>query len=78
VLGSTWHAVVAPAGTPRAIVDKLNLTLVETITRPEVRSALIAQGARPVGSSPEDLRIFMQDEARKWARVIRASGARAE
>jgi tripartite-type tricarboxylate transporter receptor subunit TctC len=78
VLGSSWHAVVAPAGTPRAIVDKLNLTLVETITRPEVRSALIAQGARPVGSSPEDLRIFMQDEARKWARVIRASGARAE
>ena len=78
VLGASWHAVVAPAGTPRAVVDKLNLTLVETIARPEMRSALIAQGARPVGGSPEDLKIFMQDEAKKWAAVIRASGARAE
>lgn len=78
VLGASWHAVVAPAGTPRAIVAKLNLTLVETIARPEMRSALIAQGARPVGSSPEDLRAFMQDEAKKWARVIKTSGARAE
>jgi tripartite-type tricarboxylate transporter receptor subunit TctC len=78
VLGASWHAVVAPAGTPRAVVDKLNLTLVETIARPEMRSALIAQGARPVGGSPEDLKVFMQDEAKKWAAVIRASGARAE
>jgi len=78
VLGMGWHAVVAPAGTPQEIVDKLNLTLVETIQKPAMRSALIAQGAQPVGSSPEDLKFFMQDEAKKWARVIRASGARAE
>jgi len=78
VLGMGWHAVVAPAGTPTAIVDKLNLTLVETLARPEVRTALIAQGARPVGSSPEDLRTFMRDERVKWANVIRSSGARAE
>ncbi|HUL93353.1 MAG TPA: tripartite tricarboxylate transporter substrate binding protein [Burkholderiales bacterium] len=78
VLGASWHAVVAPAGTPRAVVDKLNLSLVETVERPEMRSALIAQGARPVGGSPEDLKIFMQEEAKKWAAVIRSSGARAE
>ena len=78
VQGSSWHAVVAPAGTPRSIVDTLNLTLVETIARPEVRGALVAQGAQPVGSSPEDLKSLMRDEARKWAAVIRASGARVE
>jgi tripartite-type tricarboxylate transporter receptor subunit TctC len=78
VLGASWHAVVAPAGTPRAVIGKLNLTLVETIARPEVRDALIAQGARPVASSPEGLRTFLQDEAKKWARVIKSSGARAE
>jgi tripartite-type tricarboxylate transporter receptor subunit TctC len=78
VLGTGWHAVVAPAGVPRSVLDTLNLTLVETIAKPEVRSALIAQGAQPVGGSPEDLQMFMADEARKWARVIRASGARAE
>ncbi|HVQ62173.1 MAG TPA: tripartite tricarboxylate transporter substrate binding protein [Burkholderiales bacterium] len=78
VLGTGWHAVVAPAATPRNVLDKLYLTLVETIASPEIRSALIAQGAEPVGGTPEDLRRFMQDEARKWARVIQASGARAD
>jgi tripartite-type tricarboxylate transporter receptor subunit TctC len=78
VLGASWHAVVAPAGTPHAVVDKLNITLVETIALPEVRNALIAQGASPAGGSPEELRSFLQEEARKWAGVIRSSGARAE
>ena len=78
VLGTGWHAVVAPAGTPPAVLDRLNLTLVETIARPEMRAALIAQGAQPVGGSPEDLRSFMQDEAKRWARVIQLSGARAD
>jgi tripartite-type tricarboxylate transporter receptor subunit TctC len=78
VVGTGWHAVVAPAGTPRAVVDKLNITLVETIAQPEMRSALIAQGAQPVGGSPEELRTFMREEGKKWAEVIRASGARAD
>ena len=78
VLGSCWHAVVAPAGTPHAVLHKLYLTLVRTIAQPELRSALIAQGAQPVGSSPEELRDFMRDEAKKWARVIEVSGARAD
>jgi tripartite-type tricarboxylate transporter receptor subunit TctC len=43
-----------------------------------MRNALVAQGAQPVGGSPEELRAFMQDEAKKWARVIEASGARAD
>ena len=78
VLGTGWHAVVAPAGTPQATLDKLNITLAETIARPEVRSALVAQGAQPVGGTQEDLREFMRDEAKKWARVIQASAARAD
>src|SRR2546428_7941167 len=78
VLGASWHAVVAPAGTPREIVSRLNRTLVGTIAAPEMRNALVAQGARPVGSSPEDLRTFMREEALKWRRVIQSSGARAD
>jgi len=78
VLGASWHAVVAPAGTPQATLDMLNITLAETIARPEVRNALVAQGAQPVGGTQEDLREFMRDEAKKWARVIQASGARAD
>ena len=78
VLGTGWHAVVVPAGTSPEIVDRLHITLAETIAKPEVRSALIAQGAQPVGSSAEELRSFMREEARKWARVIEVSGARAD
>ena len=78
VLGASWHAVVAPAGTPREIVSRLNRTLVGTIAAPEMRNTLVAQGARPVGSSPEDLRTFMREETAKWARVIQSSGARAD
>src|SRR5882762_9201992 len=78
LLGASWHAVVAPARTPREIVSRLHRTLVETIVVPEMRNALIAQGARPVGSSPEELRTFMREEAAKWARVIQSSGARAD
>jgi tripartite-type tricarboxylate transporter receptor subunit TctC len=78
VLGTGWHAVVVPAGTPPEIVGRLHITLVETISKPEMRSALIAQGAQPVAGSPEELRAFIRDEARKWAEVIRVSGARAD
>jgi tripartite-type tricarboxylate transporter receptor subunit TctC len=76
--GGSWHAVVAPAGTPRDILAKLNQTLVATIAAPELRNQLTNQGAQPVGSSPEELRRFMQAEAEKWGRVIQSSGARAD
>jgi len=78
VIGASWHAVVAPAGTPRGIVSRLNETLVATIAAPELRTQLLNQGAQPVGSAPEDLRTFMRVEAEKWARVIQSSGARAD
>jgi len=78
VLGASWHAVVVPAGTTRAIIERLNRTLVAAIAVPEMRNSLVAQGARPVGSSPEELRTFMREEAAKWARVIQSSGARAD
>jgi tripartite-type tricarboxylate transporter receptor subunit TctC len=78
VLGASWHAVVVPAGTPRAVIERLNKTLVATIAAPELRAQLANQGARPVGSSPEELRTFMREEAAKWARVIQSSGARAD
>ena len=78
VQGGSWHAVVAPAGTPRDILGKLNQTLVATIAVPELRNQLLNQGAQPVGSSPEELGKFMQAEAEKWGRVIQSSGARAD
>lgn len=76
--GGSWHAVVAPAGVPREVLAKLNQTLVATVTIPELRTQLTNQGAQPVGSSPDELRKFMQAEGEKWGRVILSSGARAD
>jgi tripartite-type tricarboxylate transporter receptor subunit TctC len=78
VQGGSWHAVVAPAGTPRDALAKLNQTLVATLAAAELRTQLANQGAQAVGSSPEELRKFMQAEAEKWGRVIQSSGARAD
>jgi tripartite-type tricarboxylate transporter receptor subunit TctC len=78
VQGGSWHAVVAPAGTPRAIIERLNQTLVATISVSELRNQLLNQGAQPVGGSPQELRKFMQTEGEKWGRVIQSSGARAD
>ena len=78
VQGGSWHAVVAPAGTARAVIERLNQTLVAAIAAPELRMQLANQGAQPVGSSPEELRKFMHAEAEKWGRVIQSSGARAD
>ncbi len=78
VQGGSWHAVVAPAGTPRDVLARLNQTLVATIALPELRTQLASQGAQAVGSSPEELRKFMQAETEKWGRVIQSSGARAD
>jgi tripartite-type tricarboxylate transporter receptor subunit TctC len=78
VQGGSWHAVVAPAGVPKDVIAKLNSTLVATVDAHELHKALLLQGAEPVGSSPEELAKFMRDEADKWGRVIRSSGARAD
>jgi tripartite-type tricarboxylate transporter receptor subunit TctC len=78
VQGGSWHAVVAPAGTARAVIERLNHTLVAAIAAPELRIQLESQGAQPVGSSPEELRKFMRAEAEKWGRVIQSSGAHAD
>jgi tripartite-type tricarboxylate transporter receptor subunit TctC len=75
---NAWHAVVAPAGTPREIVRKLQQTLAATLALPEVRSQLAAVGAEPVASAPEEFAKFMRAESDKWARVIKAGGVKVE
>lgn len=75
---SAWHGVVAPAGTPRQIVRRLQQTLAQTLADPEVRSQLAAVGAEPVGSTPEEFENFMRSESAKWARVIKAGNVRVE
>jgi tripartite-type tricarboxylate transporter receptor subunit TctC len=73
-----WYGVLAPAGTPRPIVDKLNAEMAKAIKGPDVREKLAADAAEPVGNSPEEFGAFIKKEIARWAPVVKASGARPE
>ena len=71
---NTWNGIVAPAGTPRAIVDKLNATMVKVLQIPEVRETMIADGAEPAYSTPDQFGKYIRECHAKWARVIKSAG----
>jgi len=73
-----WSGVYAPAGTPKAIVTRLNNELNRILKMPDVREQLAGQGAEAAGNTPEQFKKFTADEISKWAKVIKASGARIE
>ena len=73
-----WSGLYAPAGTPPEVIAKLNAEVVKILKMPAVREQLAAQGAEPVGDSPEEFARFMRDEIAKWAKLIKISGARVE
>jgi tripartite-type tricarboxylate transporter receptor subunit TctC len=75
----TWNAILAPAGTPAAIVDKLNKAINDALVDPAVFIALEKTGIDPTpGSTPASTATFVKDELAKWAPIIEASGARIE
>jgi tripartite-type tricarboxylate transporter receptor subunit TctC len=75
---STWYGLLAPKATSRAIVTKLNREVVAIINLPEVKANLLAEGAEPVGNTPEQFGEFIKAEIAKWGKVIRTAGLRAE
>jgi tripartite-type tricarboxylate transporter receptor subunit TctC len=75
---STWYGVLAPKATPRPIVMKLNGEIVAILRLPEVKDRLLAEGAEPVGNTPEQFGEFIKSEIAKWGKVIRAAGIKTE
>jgi tripartite-type tricarboxylate transporter receptor subunit TctC len=73
-----WYGMVAPAGTPPAIVATLNRIATEAMRDPAVKEKLASQGAELVGDTPEHFRGFIEAEIRKWAGVIRDAGVATE
>jgi tripartite-type tricarboxylate transporter receptor subunit TctC len=69
-----WFGVLAPAGTPRPIIDRLNQEIVKALRLPDVRDRLIADGTDPVGNTPEEFAAYIKSETDKWTRVIKAAG----
>ncbi len=74
----SWLALFAPAGTPKDIVNKLSAETVRILKLPDVRERLLAQGAEPIGSTPEQLASILAADIAKYARVIRESGYKPE
>ena len=73
-----WQAVVAPAGTPAAIIAKLNREIARTLDIPEVKKRIAGVGAQTVGGTPEELAAFIKKEIAMWAKVVKAAGIRAD
>jgi tripartite-type tricarboxylate transporter receptor subunit TctC len=78
LLIENWYGMVAPAGTPAAVVATLNRIATEAMRDPAVKEKLASQGATLVGDSPEHFRGFIDSEIRKWAKVIKDAGIATE
>jgi tripartite-type tricarboxylate transporter receptor subunit TctC len=75
---STWFGVFAPGGTPPPIVQRLNDEFVRALSDPGVRESMLRLGAEPVGNTPGEFAAYIRSEARKYAGVVKASGARVD
>lgn len=74
----SWLALFAPAGTPKDIVNKVSAESVRILKLPDVKERLLAQGAEPIGSTPEQLAATLAADIAKYAKVIRESGYKPE
>jgi tripartite-type tricarboxylate transporter receptor subunit TctC len=74
LLIENWYGMVAPAGTPAAVVATLNRVAIEAMRDPAVKEKLASQGAELIGDTPEHFRGFIDDEIKKWEKVIKDAG----
>ncbi|HET9337661.1 MAG TPA: tripartite tricarboxylate transporter substrate binding protein [Casimicrobiaceae bacterium] len=75
---SSWFGLLAPAGTPREIVVKINGEIARWLVTPEAKEKMIAIGANAKGGTPEDFAKHIADETAKWAKVVKESGAKVD
>jgi tripartite-type tricarboxylate transporter receptor subunit TctC len=73
-----WNALLAPAGTPAAVIQRLQQEAAKALRHPDVAARLAALGAGPVGGTPEQLAAFLRAELAKWTEVVKTAGIKAE
>jgi len=75
---NTWNGILAPAGTPPAIINRLNAEMLKILSLPEVINYMVADGAEPAGNSPKHFAAYIRSEHAKWAKVIRTAGIKKD
>ena len=73
-----WHGLLAPHGTPKAIIDRLYKEIVKAVQNPDVAARLAQDGTDPVASTPQQFAAFLKSERDQWARVAKSANIRAE
>jgi tripartite-type tricarboxylate transporter receptor subunit TctC len=75
---SVWYALLAPAATPRDIVNTLGNATARAARDPELKRRLVEQGAEPVGNTPDEFAKLLREEVPRWAEIVKISGAKPE
>jgi tripartite-type tricarboxylate transporter receptor subunit TctC len=75
---TVWFGLVAPAGTPREVIQKLNAEVTKILAMPDVRERFLAQGVEPLGSTPEEFGAHIKSQMARWATVVHDAGVKAE
>ena len=78
VLNRAWFGIFVPAGTPRDVVERLHGEFTRAFAAPDVRERMLAIGAEPVSSRPDEFAAYIRGEADKYAKVIKSSGAKVD
>jgi tripartite-type tricarboxylate transporter receptor subunit TctC len=73
-----WYGVLAPARTPQPVVSRLHGEFIKILQTPDVRARLLGEGAEPVGNSPAEFAAFIKTDIARWAKVIKAAGAKLD
>jgi tripartite-type tricarboxylate transporter receptor subunit TctC len=73
-----WLGIMAPAGTPKAVVEKLNAEIAKVLKRSEIQQAWAKQGAVPMIMTPAEFDTYLREDIEKWAKVVKASGAKIQ
>lgn len=75
---SEWHGVVVPAGTPSAVIQLLHREIAKVLARPDIRERLEGAGAQAVGSTPEEMTLYIKREFSRWSKLIKTVGIRVD
>lgn len=73
-----WNGILAPAGTPRAVIERLNQVPVKIVRSPEMAPALVGEGATAVGNTPAEFDAVIRADIAKWAKIIKEAGSRPQ